>query len=409
MSHRHAQDASFNPHAIRTNNQQARHQGKDITMKNLHTVKTVFAMLLLGLTMAINPAAAAEDTRAAAPATGEEKTAWTPPAPPADDFDWIQLTSGEWLKGQFKVLYDDKVEFDSDKLGLLSLDWADIKKMRGHAKHTVNLDGHADVFGNFQMSGDRVLIVAGEESQEFNRADIVSIAHGKPQESNYWSARFTLGLNISQGNSDRQDLNLALNTKRRTADSRFLTDYLGFYSESESIRTDDNHRLGSTYDVFRTRQFFWRPLLAEYFRDPFQNISYQFTVGAGAGYQLIDTPKTEWSIAGGPAFKYTKFETVEAGDSESESTPALWAATDYDRKLNSKMNLVLGYSTVIGNQQSGGYTHHATATLETELLSWLDLDTSFIWDHIQNPTPDSDGIVPEKDDYRFVIGLGLDY
>ena len=73
------------------------------------------------------------------------------------------------------------------------------------------------------------------------------------------------------------------------------------------------------------------------------------------------------------------------------------------------MDLTLGYSTVIGNQQSGGYTHHATATLETDLLSWLDLDTSLIWDHIQNPTPDSDGIVPEKDDYRFVIGLGLDY
>jgi hypothetical protein len=43
------------------------------------------------------------------------------------------------------------------------------------------------------------------------------------------------------------------------------------------------------------------------------------------------------------------------------------------------------------------------------LLSWLDFDTSFIWDHIQNPTANSDGSIPEKDDYRFVIGLGLDY
>ena len=40
--------------------------------------------------------------------------------PPDDKFDWIQLTSGEWLKGELKFLYDFQVEFDSDKLDLLT-------------------------------------------------------------------------------------------------------------------------------------------------------------------------------------------------------------------------------------------------------------------------------------------------
>ena len=379
-------------------------------MKNFFTVKAVSVILLFSLAMASNPAVVAEDAQTAAPATEEKKVAWTPPPPPPDEFDWIQLNSGEWLKGEFKVLYDDSVEFDSDELGLLDIDWGDIKQVRGHAEHSLHFEGQdGDVVGNFQMTGDKVLVVSGEESREFKRADVVSVVHGKPKESNYWSAKFSLGLNISEGNSARRDTNLMLNVKRRTSDSRFITDYLGYYSESEGNKTDDNHRLGSTYDIFRTRRFFWRPLLAEFFRDPFQNIDYQLTVGAGAGYQLIDTSKTEWSIAAGPAFKYTKFETVEQGESGSESTPALWAGTDYDRELTSKMDLILGYSTVIGNQDSGGYTHHAIATLETELLSWLDFDTSFIWDYTQNPTRNSDGSLPEKNDYRFVIGLGLDY
>ena len=368
------------------------------------------SILLLNLVVACNSIAMAEDVQTTASVAEEEKAPWTPPPPPPDEFDWIQLNSGEWLKGEFKVLYDDSVEFDSDELGLLDIDWGDIKQVRGHAEHSLHFEGQdGDVVGNFQMTGDKVLVVSGEESREFNRADVVSVVHGKPKESNYWSAKFSLGLNLSEGNSTKRDTNLMLNVKRRTSDSRYITDYLGYYSESEGIRTDDNHRLGSTYDIFRTRRFFWRPLLAEFFRDPFQNIDYQLTVGAGAGYQLIDTSKTEWSIAAGPAFKYTKFETVEQGESGSESTPALWAGTDYNRELTSKMDLILGYNTVIGNQDSGGYTHHAIATLETELLSWLDFDTSFIWDHIQNPTRNSDGSLPEKDDYRFVIGLGLDY
>jgi putative salt-induced outer membrane protein YdiY len=376
-------------------------------MKKSNKVTHFSLILLLALGMGAAETMMAADTGATAEADKPEE--WTPPPPPPDEFDWIQLTSGEWLKGEFRVLYDDSVEFDSDNLGLLNIDWADIKQVRGHATYSVHAEGHDQVVGNLQVVDDRVMIVAGDDVTEIEREDVISIAHGAPKEKNYWSGKFSLGLNISEGNNDRRDLNLNLNTKRRTADSRFITDYLGYYSESAGIKTDDNHRLGSTYDIFKTRRFFWRPMLAEYFRDPFQNISYQFTVGAGAGYQLIDTSKTEWSVAGGPAFKYTKFQDVEPGESESETTPALWLGTDYDHALNSKMDLILGYSTVIGNQDSGGYTHHAIATLETELLSWLDFDTSFIWDRVQNPTADSDGVVPEKDDFRFIIGLGLDY
>ena len=36
---------------------------------------------------------------------------WEPPPPPADEFDWIQLTSGEWLKGELKVLYRKKLGY----------------------------------------------------------------------------------------------------------------------------------------------------------------------------------------------------------------------------------------------------------------------------------------------------------
>ena len=42
-------------------------------------------------------------------------------------FDWIQLRSGEWLKGQFKVMQDRKLEFDSEELKDLTFDWKDIR------------------------------------------------------------------------------------------------------------------------------------------------------------------------------------------------------------------------------------------------------------------------------------------
>ena len=38
-----------------------------------------------------------------------------PTPPPPDKFDWIQLTSDEWLKGEFIALYDDALEFVSSR------------------------------------------------------------------------------------------------------------------------------------------------------------------------------------------------------------------------------------------------------------------------------------------------------
>ena len=44
-----------------------------------------------------------------------------------------------------------------------------------------------------------------------------------------------------------------------------------------------------------------------------------------------------------------------------------------------------------------------------ELTSILDLDVSFIWDRVGKPQRDNDGDTPEKDDFRLVVGLGVDF
>ena len=46
--------------------------------------------------------------------------------PPDEEYDWIQLTSGEWLKGELIGLFDDKVEFDSEVLDKRYIDIDDV-------------------------------------------------------------------------------------------------------------------------------------------------------------------------------------------------------------------------------------------------------------------------------------------
>jgi hypothetical protein len=48
-------------------------------------------------------------------------------------------------------------------------------------------------------------------------------------------------------------------------------------------------------------------------------------------------------------------------------------------------------------------------TFESEITGSLDLDISFIWDHISKPTASADGTIPFSDDYRTTLGISYEY
>src|SRR5277367_897842 len=55
--------------------------------------------------------------------------AWKPPGVGHDGADWVQLKSGEWLRGQLKYIQNKEVEFDSDELDQQTLKLKDVSKV----------------------------------------------------------------------------------------------------------------------------------------------------------------------------------------------------------------------------------------------------------------------------------------
>ena len=73
------------------------------------------------------------------------------------------------------------------------------------------------------------------------------------------------------------------------------------------------------------------------------------------------------------------------------------------------MDFKLNYSFQILDKASGTYTHHVITTLSSDLWADVDLDVSFVWDRVQDPRPGADGIVPKRDDYQLIVGIGYDF
>lgn len=333
---------------------------------------------------------------------------WTPPPPTPDRHDWVQLTSGEWLKGQIKVMYQGSLEFDSDKLKLLKLDMADIKTIRSAQTVSVRVNGGQVATGKLLLEGDQVKVL-GDAPQVFAREAVLSVSAGVPKEQNYWNANVSVGGNLSSGNNKRTDVSVIANAERRTVESRIALAYLGNYSVANGLQSANNHRASAVWDWFFSDKLFVRPVFGEYYRDPFQNIDSQFTVGTALGYELMQTPKTSWSVFAGPAYQTTRYSDVPAGEPTGEDTPALSAGTAFRTEIASKVDFTYDYRFQLTSEAAGRYNHHMIGAFSFGLSDHLDLKLSLVWDRISNPAPTADGATPQPNDYQLIFGIGYNF
>ncbi|MCC4831388.1 MULTISPECIES: YdiY family protein [unclassified Shewanella] len=372
------------------------------------SLSLVFSNHLFSATIDANSIPTGTSTSAVTNASNDmPPAAFTPEqvtTPQDSEFDWLQLSSLELLKGEIKNLYDDQLEFESDELDTLFIDWEDVKVLQSADVVSIGFMDLSTQSGKLLVRDGKMYI----DGQEFQRDQILTIIAGEQSESNYWSSKISLGANFRSGNTEQIDYSAIAKTKRRTTESRFNIDYIGNYSKSDSEEKINNNRINTNFDWFLSKQFYLRPVFAEIYTDKFLNIEYKVTVGSGLGYNIIDNSKTEWSISGGPAYTYTKFNNVEDGESTDSSSATVVVETVYDTELTSDMDFITSYRVQYGDDDSGGYTHHALATLEIELTDIFDLDLSFVWDHTASPQPDSDGLTPKKNDYQFIVGFGID-
>ena len=348
---------------------------------------------------------------AQASSVDEATKAWETALPPTVDFDWVQTKSGEWLKGTLKVMYSQHLEFDSDQFGLQVIDWGDVAQIRGHGEKRLSIDapdGPITVVGVITVTEDKVVVQTQDGLREFDRGQLISITQGATSEWDNWSFKVTFGLGFLSGNTDQTDYTAKINIKRRTPENRYVLDYLGNYSRSNDQDTVNNHRLNTFFDLFLAKKYFVRPVFFEYYRDPFQNLDYRITAGVGGGYTIIDTPITMWNVTGGPAYRWTEYESVPAGQSQGVSSPALVLGTYYETTLTKRLDFNGSYEVSFVNEESGKYTHHAIATFSVALTDILDFDVSFVWDRTESPQVRSDGTTPQQDDFQLLLTFGVD-
>jgi len=157
------------------------------------------AVVALGLLPAVASALPQDISPPRALVAGED---FAPRKPGFEGLDWILLNSGEWLRGSVDRIRDESLEFDSEELDSLNLDFADVYAVVTAGPHTVNLEGRRIVTGEVVIRDDVLRLRTAEGVLTFPRAEIVGMVSGEQRERNYWSGTVSVGLSLQRGNTN---------------------------------------------------------------------------------------------------------------------------------------------------------------------------------------------------------------
>ena len=123
-----------------------------------------------------------------------------------EGWDWVKLTSGEWLKGEIKTYNKENLDFESDELGDLNLDWDKVEEIVSENLFTIRLTDRSTRTGILKIQGDEFdLITTDGLKEKHTRSEIQRFIRGEPTEQNYWSGDIRAGLVLRRGNTDQVD------------------------------------------------------------------------------------------------------------------------------------------------------------------------------------------------------------
>jgi hypothetical protein len=341
---------------------------------------------------------------------------WEKPTPIfKQDFDWVKLTSDEWLKGDIVSMYDEKLEFDSDELDLQTIDWEDVAELRSKELQSIRMFDGTIAEGYIVIKDGQLTLVKDGVSTPYELSNLLSIASSAQNEIDLWDGYVNIGVNLREGNTVQVDYNFAAGVQRRSASSRFKADFTADYSRYEDQDTEetkvtaDSQRLTSSYDWFFSPRIYLRAADFEYISDEFLNLDYRIRYGIAAGYHIIDNSRTTWDVNAGPSYQKSKFLDVQAGDSDTEDSIGVMLGTDFTYEVTSDIDFDASYNIQMVDDASGGNIHHFQTGLEIELANDFDLDLTLYADRTDKPKADSNNKIPEKNDFRLVVSLGYDF
>ncbi len=318
--------------------------------------------------------------------------------------DLVFLKNGDRVTGEIKLMERGLIEFSTDNMDTLYIEWDKIERIVSKQFLQVELASGARFLGTLPEadSGLAVLPPAGTEAQALQLRQVVRI-YPVMIDKSFWQrikGSISFGYNFTKS-TDISNTSLASDARYRG--EKFLTT-VNFNINSSTQKAGDNRlrgELSTSYRRLLRDRWFWSAS-GSLERNDELGLRLRTLGGGGMGRFLIQDDRRSWSLSTGIAGSLENRGLDEPDKTGLEA----YLSTDFFlfRFNDPKIDLSTVWTVYPSLTESGRLRSNFDIRLRQELVKDFTWDISLYHVYDNQPTQGA-----EKDDYGIVTSLGYSF
>ena len=310
--------------------------------------------------------------------------------------DQVTLSNGDRLTGTVVSLMDGNVTFKSALTGDTTIAVAHIVTLATDDAVDVHLSS-GTILNTVLTAGEagRVTVRGGQALMLTDIASINPPAKVPPQ----WNGAVSLGWSRTSGNTHNETFSASANASKRRAKDRITLNYDMAQAKSDvGGKTEDWWRAKGKYDYFFSSKFYGYGD-GRYETDAIANLDKRIILGAGGGYQWIESDAMNLGTEVGLAHQYEK-NKGETSDSEV----SMQAGYNYDWQITDTLFFVHDLTYYPAVSDFSDYYLTTTAELRANLTKTMFSSFKMIFNYDATPA-----VGKGNTDVKYVIGVGISF
>jgi hypothetical protein len=326
--------------------------------------------------------------------------------------DTLVMKNGDRVSGVVVKKDGKTITLKTDSFGAITAAWDQVSSLQSEAPLTVVLQSGKTVQGPLSASEGQVKVAAMEGPVTAPVAEVAAIrdaaeerAYERLQDPGWrdlWAGAANVGLAGTQGNAKTQTFTVGLNAARATnTDKTFVT--FSAINASALVNgvqsgTAQAIRAGVGYNHQVDGRLFVSAF-NNYEYDKFQNLDLRFTVGGGAGFNLLKTNRRKLDLVGGGSFDRASYSTPL-----TQSAAAAYWGDDYSQKLSSTTSLIQSYRMFNDLNLNHQFRFTFDVGSSTKIGKWITWNLALSDRFESQPAPGR-----KTNDWAYTTGFGFTF
>lgn len=318
--------------------------------------------------------------------------------------DVVYMKNGDRISGKVVRMDGVNLTLETPYAGKIKIGIGEVEALETESEVVIQLEKGTPFKARVERAPVGGVVVVPRGAAPAAPVPIAQVAYINPTAAQSgvgvdWSGRAAIGVTDTSGNSETRDAYGEAEIRARAREWRWKSNARGKYAQQSGTTTAASWLIGTRYDwLVAERQYLYARGTAQ--RDTFSNMDLRWTAGAGYGFKVLETKRTNLELRGGLDYVWT--DTVLPPD---EDYLAIGWGIDFDYWIAlDRLQFFFDQEGFADPRGDDGTIIRSQTGFRAPLFADLTANVQLNVDYNSDPGPGF-----ETTDRAFILGLGYSF